>query len=241
MPHLAPGQHWIDVVLVAYAVAVMPVLSLINGRKLSADPGVSLVPRYWRTMTRGWLSAALIVVAWIGLHRDFAALGLDVPVGRYGLYGLLIVGLAAAGLVIVHLNLARVIKPSRYPELRTQMREMKILPRSTHEMLVFLGVAVTAGIWEELMYRGFLIWFIAPYAGVAGAAVLSSLVFGLGHGYQGWKGVVRTFVLGAVFAAAYVATQSLWWVMAAHALVDVWGGTLGWRVLRMPDAQSAQA
>jgi len=241
MLHLAPGQGWIDLVIIAYAVAVMPALSVINGRKLGADPGTSLVPRYWRTMIRGWLSAALIIAAWLASHRDFAALGLDMPVGPYGLYGLLAVTAAAAGLGFVHLNLGRVIKPARYPELRAQMRELKILPRTTNEMLVFLGVSLTAGVWEELMYRGFLTWFIAPYTGVIAAIVISSLIFGLGHGYQGWKGVVRTFLLGAAFAAAYVLSQSLWWVMAAHALVDLWGGTLGWRVMRMPEAQPAQA
>ena len=46
-------------------------------------------------------------------------------------------------------------------------------------------------------------------------------------------------VLGGVFALAYVLTHSLWWVMAAHALVDLWGGTLGWRVMRMPEPDVA--
>jgi len=238
---LAPGQHLIDLILVVYAVAVMPALSVINGRRLGADPDVSLVPRYWRTMLRGWLSAAMIVAAWIVLHRDFATLGLDIPVGTNGLYGLLLIAVLTIGLVVVHMNIGWVVTPKRYPELRAQMRELKILPRTTNEMLVFLGVSVTAGVWEELMYRGFLIWFITPYIGLVGAAVLSSLIFGLGHGYQGWKGIVRTFVLGGVFALAYVLTHSLWWVMAAHALVDLWGGTLGWRVMRMPEAQPAQA
>jgi membrane protease YdiL (CAAX protease family) len=241
MLYLAPGQDWIDLVLVAYAVVVMPALSVINGRRLGADPGVSLVPRYWRTMIRGWLSAALIAAVWIALRRPSAALGLDIPVGTLGMYGLLAIAVAAAGLAVAHLNISRLVSPKRSQELRAQMRELKILPRTTNEMLVFLGVAVTAGIWEELVYRGFLIWFITPYAGAIAAVAISSLIFGLGHAYQGWRGAVRTFILGAVFALAYVLTRSLWWVMAAHALVDLWGGTLGWRVMRMPDVQPAQA
>ena len=96
--------------------------------------------------------------------------------------------------------------------------------------------AQVAGIWEELLFRGFLIWFLAPYAGVVGAVAISTLAFGLGHAYQGWRGIPRTGVIGLILAAAYVAGGSLWWVMAAHALLDLYGGLLAWRISRMPEA-----
>lgn len=240
MLHLAHGQNWVDLVLVAYAVLVMPALSVFNGRRMARDPDASLLARYWRTMIRGWLTAAMVIVTWVEFHRDFAAIGLDVPVNLYGRIGL---ALVAAGLLFngyMLLNLSRFVSAERYPKLLEQMRAMKILPRSTPEMLTFLLVSVTAGTWEELLYRGYMIWFVTPYGGIAFALLFSSAIFGLGHAYQGWRGVVRTGVLGLVFALAYVATQSLWWVMAAHALVDLYGGTLAWRLLRIspPEARA---
>lgn len=236
---MATGQTPIDLLLFAYAALFMPALSVWNGRKLAQDPEGSLIARYLRTAARGWFTVAMVAAAWYFLRRDFAVLGLDVPVGLWGRIGLAIV---AAGLIfnfIAVANIRRFISPARYPKLIEQMRRMKILPRSTREMLVFLLVAITAGVWEELLYRGFLIWFLAPYGGLVAAALLSSLIFGLGHAYQGWRGVANTFLLGLVFAGFYLATKSLWWVMAAHAAVDVYGGTLAWRLLRMPAFESA--
>jgi membrane protease YdiL (CAAX protease family) len=53
------------------------------------------------------------------------------------------------------------------------------------------------------------------------AAVLSSLVFGILHAYQGWLGIVRTALLGMILAASFVVSGSLWPAIIAHALLDV--------------------
>lgn len=233
--HFAPGQNAFDVVLLVLTVAVLPAVSAFMGARLAKRPG-SLVSRYWQTMARGWLMVVLLVIDWRHSGRSFAALGLDIPVGVYGLYGLIAVAAATVFLAVMLLNLRVFIKPVRYPKLREQMREMKILPRSAPELLVFLAVAVTAGIWEELLFRGFLIWFLAPYAGVIGAALISTLAFGLGHAYQGWRGIPRTGAIGLILAVAYIASGSLWWVMAAHALLDLYGGLLAYRISQMPEA-----
>ncbi len=233
--HLAPGQNLFDVVLLVLTVAVLPAVSAVMGARLARHPG-SLVSRYWQTMARGWLMVALLAVDWRRSGRSFAALGLDVPVGAYGLYGLVAIAAAALFLAVMLLNLRVFIKPARYPKLREQMREMKILPRTTRELLAFLLVAITAGVWEELLFRGFLIWFLAPYAGIVGAIAIATLAFGLGHAYQGWRGIPRTGAVGLIFAVAYIASGSLWWVMAAHALLDLYGGLLSWRISRMPEA-----
>jgi membrane protease YdiL (CAAX protease family) len=98
------------------------------------------------------------------------------------------------------------------------------------ELAVFVPVAITAGVWEELLYRGFLIWFLAPTTGLAGAVLISSAIFGLGHAYQGWRGVLTTALVGLIFAVLYVASGSLWWLMLAHAIVDIYGGIAAFRI-----------
>jgi membrane protease YdiL (CAAX protease family) len=238
---LAPGQTPYDLLLIVFAALLMPVLSTLNGRRLARDPDAPLVPRYWRTLARGWLAVAALALLWHGTGRSAALLGLDIPVSAWGRDGLGVVAVVCVAYIVIFFNVERLVSPARYELLRAQMRRIKILPRTTGELIVFLAVAVTAGIWEELIYRGFLIWAFAPYATLAGAVVLSSAVFGLGHIYQGPRGVLTTAVLGFVFALGFVTTRSLWWVMAAHALVDLYGGTLAWRVLRMRPADGATA
>jgi membrane protease YdiL (CAAX protease family) len=58
-------------------------------------------------------------------------------------------------------------------------------------------------------------------------------MFGLLHAYQGWLGMVRTAVLGMVFATSFLVTGTLWPVIIAHAALDVLGGlVLGETLMR---------
>ncbi len=111
-------------------------------------------------------------------------------------------------IVVVLANLVRLVKPARAARLREQIGRIKILPRDGGELAVFLLVSLTAGVVEELLYRGYLIWFFSSPLGLYGAIAFTSLVFGIGHAYQGWRGVVQTGALGLLFAIVYVATES---------------------------------
>jgi membrane protease YdiL (CAAX protease family) len=101
------------------------------------------------------------------------------------------------------------------PLLRT------LLPRTGRERAAFVALAVTAGVGEELAYRGYVISVLAGLLGPVGAAVLSSVVFGVLHAYQGPLGVARTAALGGLLAWGFLASGSLWPPIAAHALLDV--------------------
>lgn len=235
MLHLASGQTLFDLALVAYAVLVLPVLSAINGRKLAQDAQAPLARRYTRMMLRGWLTVAALGALWRVTNRPLSALGLDIPLSLGGKIGLLAAGVAILAAIVVQLLLPRVITAERRARLREQMRAIKILPRSTLELVLFLGVSLTAGVWEELIYRGFLMGFVGAYAGIVGAVIVSTLIFGIGHIYQGWRGALNAGTLGLLFGVGYALSHSLWWLIAIHALVDMFGGVLAWRVLRMPE------
>ena len=238
---MMPGQNGFDLVLVALALFVLPAISAFTGRRMAKAPDDLLLPRYFKTAVRGWLVIAAIAGAWWWNARPVAWLELDIPVGEYGLYGLLFVAIVMLAMAVQILRFDRLVQPERVPQLRQQIRDIKILPRTRAEFVVFVFVALTAGIWEELLYRGFLLWFLMPYAGVVAAIILSTSVFGLGHIYQGWKGAARAAALGLAFAIGYVVSGSLWWLIALHALIDIFGGVMAWRVstLRLPDAQPA--
>ena len=98
-------------------------------------------------------------------------------------------------------------------------------------MRLFRGVSVTAGVCEEILFRGFLIWYLATFFGLTVAVFASSAVFGLGHAYQGAGGILKTGVIGLVMAGLYVLSGSLWPPVALHAATDVVNGGIAHRVL----------
>ena len=227
-----PSSSDFDLVLLFLAAVLMPAVSALAGVQLARRQAGSLLPRYWQTIARGWLVALLVLLTWRWLGRPPAQLGLDVPVGFRGLMGF--VAVAAAALVAaVQLLRLKSLMPEQMDRARKAIAGVKITPDTPAELAVFILVALSAGVWEELLYRGFLIWFLTPLTGVIGAIVLSSFVFGLGHIYQGARRALVTALIGALFAAAFVFTRSLWWLMAAHALLDIYGGSVAFRVKRL--------
>ena len=86
--------------------------------------------------------------------------------------------------------------------------------------LALLLVAVVA-IAEETIFRGYLILrFSSATASPWAAVLLSSVVFSLGHGYEGIAGVIVTGLLGLVYAVIYVSRKSLVAPVVLHFLQD---------------------
>ncbi len=97
-----------------------------------------------------------------------------------------------------------------------------LIPRTRQEKFwAVLLLAPTAAFCEEFLYRGFLLAQLTQWlrSGVW-AWVISSLAFGLAHFYQGWSGMVRASLLGALLAYPVVHSGSLYPSMLAHGLID---------------------
>lgn len=234
---------YLDTVLLLFAVVVMPAFSAMAGARMSRTPPEQrkLLPRYWQTIARGWVVTAVLVAYWHWMGRPFVWLGLDWPIGISGWLGFGFDVLIAIGFAFNATRLRRMLS-GNLEKARRALQQIKITPRTKAELALFMFVAVTAGVWEELLYRGFLIWFLTPSIGLIGAAIVSSIIFGLAHAYQGWRGMVVTTAVGLALAVMYLATRSLWWLMVAHALVDINGGVVAFRLarwIRERDATSA--
>ncbi len=144
-------------------------------------------------------------------------------------------GLGAASLIAVALAVqyAIVVRTAAgRDKARAEIRRAApFAPQSRREMAHFTLLSLTAGICEEILYRGFLIWYALQFtgAGITGAVlavVASAVVFGIAHLYQGPIGALRVAGLAAVFGGLYVACGSLWPVVVLHVYVDLAGGFL---------------
>lgn len=77
------------------------------------------------------------------------------------------------------------------------------------------------GIFEELIFRGFMHTFISRYTENSFViVVISSAAFGLIHWSLGMHAVVITSIIGAVFMIAYLRTRSLPAIMLAHFAIN---------------------
>jgi membrane protease YdiL (CAAX protease family) len=91
--------------------------------------------------------------------------------------------------------------------------------------LVFMWI--TAGFLEEFLWRGYLIeWLIDLFGSQtkltwAIVVIISAVIFGLGHGYQGTMGMFKTGAIGFVLGLSYLAVRrNLWPLIISHTLID---------------------
>mgnify|MGYP001091053060 CR=1 FL=1 len=106
------------------------------------------------------------------------------------------------------------------------------LPYTRRDLHYFYGVLITAGIVEEIVYRGFVLWYLVMFMPLWVAMAVSSIAFGLGHSYQGAGGAIRVALLGLFFAIFYVLTGSIFLPIIAHIVLDVLQGAAILEILR---------
>ena len=77
------------------------------------------------------------------------------------------------------------------------------------------------GIFEELIFRGYMHTFISRHTqSPVAIVVISSVVFGFIHWSLGLHAILITSTIGAVFMIAYMRTRSLAAIMFAHFAVN---------------------
>ena len=220
---------------------VLPWRGRARMKKLLAMPRISTVERlslYASTIAFQWLAVA--VVAWRAWAHGFTAsqFGLIVP-DRSKILIAAVVGTATIA-SLQWLNLRRM---GRIPvEARGSLQAIaeRILPQSTVELFPYLALAMTAGLCEEFLYRGFAMAVLLHVGLPAWAVVLlSSVLFGLAHSYQGRGGIVMTLLIGLILGTSRLAYGSLVPAIFWHSGVDVVAGTAGPRYLT-PKVASSQ-
>ncbi|MEM6993075.1 MAG: CPBP family intramembrane glutamic endopeptidase, partial [Myxococcota bacterium] len=144
----------------------------------------------------------------------------------------------AVGMVVLIAGVmsAQLIALPKHPDVHEAVRGQlegaaPFLPRTPTEQHWFSGVAITAGVCEEILFRGFCVAYVAAWTGLPGAVAITSVVFGLGHLYQGRSGALKTGVAGLIAGTIFVLGGTLWLPMALHVFVDLHGG-LVYRIVR---------
>lgn len=225
VPPFGVAGSAVVLVTAGYLMALAP-LGRRRFRRLRAarrtDPG-ALVAFYRRNVTGTMgllLPVAVVLLVVPGLQP--AQLGLAWPHGPSAGRALdLFVGLVASVLFtgMWWRRMARRGQPVPRPR-----RLETLLPATHAEYRWACAVSISAGICEEVVFRGLLVM-----AGIAAgwppiiAALAAGALFGGTHLYQGRLGMLLTTALGLALTWFFVATGSLLFPIVLHILIDLRG------------------
>jgi membrane protease YdiL (CAAX protease family) len=226
---VAPLWHTALLLALLLGISLIEVLTKhLTGRPplQGSTPRHSHLLGYLITLVWEWI---LLAVVWwgirmrgtplrqlLGVRRPGAKeLWMDIAIGLGFWFGsIAVLGIAGSLLRIAHLH----------PE-NVRGIVSKLAPASLAELAVWIALSISAGICEELIFRGYLqqqftaftrhIWF-----GIAIAAI----IFGSAHLYEGASGAVLIVLYGALFGILAHLRRSLRAGMFAHAWHDALSG-----------------
>jgi len=208
--------------LAAYAIVAGPVLGYFwyqrVRRRIAAGVPNAKIGLYRELVLEQTVTASAVLVLWRIGSVPASSLGLIAPRS----WALTLGVLAAVVGVLVWSSLR--LRP-KADKLRKKVQDSvgALIPDSHQERSWWAAVSVGAGISEELVFRGFLLYYLSlylPHLNTAERVLLVSLFFGLAHIYQGKSGAIGTGILGLILAGLYLMTGSLLLPVAIHAVVD---------------------
>ncbi|ARK32491.1 CPBP family intramembrane glutamic endopeptidase [Halalkalibacter krulwichiae] len=227
------------ILLLIFLVIYEPVIGYFDYQKFKKNVKTHDQARrnyYLNSIIGLWIPTLYIFLIVVFTDLTFAEIGLTLPsintepLGAVVTYS--VVGLAClyyVGILYYFIGY-QVSSKIRASFMRAKEKEyektefQEILPQTKEEKKLWNYVSLTAGVTEEVIYRGFLLFalpFLFPQLSIWLVILLASLLFGLAHTYQGWLiGVFRTMVFGVFFSILFIALGSILPLIVLHVLID---------------------
>jgi len=100
-----------------------------------------------------------------------------------------------------------------------------MLPQTAPEITMWIALSISAGVAEEIVFRGYLQKQFAALTGSSWIALaMQALLFGISHGYQGIDAMLRITLLALAFGLMALWRKSLRPGIIAHAWTDIASG-----------------
>ena len=183
------------------------------------------------------LAAVVILVTWWLHDRPFDAMGfrLSIDVKNQELTFSLIALLA----ILYAGDLLMSIRKWKKRDLTVDTLDdtTPFLPRKLRELPAYIVMCISAGVFEEIIYRGYMVtYFLPEYNFSTGPPILAvtapAFLFSLAHYYQGWQAVLKIFLLSLLLGIIFLSSGSIWVVMIIHFLIDLIGGLVAMRLMK---------
>jgi membrane protease YdiL (CAAX protease family) len=234
---IAPVWHTMLIVLVLVGYSFLSAMgsTRVVGHATGSIPEKLRIAQYAFTIAFEFF---LLFLVWIGLRlkrtriRELIGGRWDTPEAF-----LLDVAIAAGFWIVAYMVLAAMsfalgmAKPSQLTETK-KLAEM-LAPHSVAGLGVFVLVSLVAGFVEEIIFRGYLQRQIGVLCGnIYVGLVLSAVIFGASHGYEGTRRMIVIFVFGMMFGFLALWRKSLRPGMMAHGWHDAFEGVVLFFVAR---------
>ena len=226
-------MNLIDHLNILVFTCLYPIYVFFTYRKVKKDlienkPGIR-IRDYKETISWLWLLCVITIVIWISNDRMFYILRLDFSFSWVVLISILLFFITPFLFVLLFRSIRNNDeKRESIKEKLNSVSANEFLPRSKKEFKWFVFLSITAGICEELLFRGFLIWYFETLNNTFFAIILSSILFGIAHSYQGVKGIIRSGSFGLILALITIWTDSLLIPIFIHIAGDIYNGIVGW-------------
>lgn len=175
-----------------------------------------------------FIMGIVVMAVWLLFKRPLEEIGLTQPTNFQSWWWLVIVfGLVYALDTVLTLSSKKSIETT----IDNWKKRTPFLPTKNNELPEYLLLCFSAGVFEEIVYRGYLItycWYLFDgynYQQLF-SVFLPAVVFGVAHFYQGGKAVIKVIILAVFFGYLFIFSGSLLMVMILHFLVDAIGGLL---------------
>ncbi|GLX79505.1 hypothetical protein tinsulaeT_28450 [Thalassotalea insulae] len=181
---------------------------------------------YWKTILLIWPGA---ILALLSNHMTIPIIASS----NVSMLWALVILILLVGVVI-----SGIVQVKNSQKIREQLIEKMesvswLMPKTKKQLMLYLvGVCTTAGVAEEILYRGYLIPFLTQYMDQYLALVVASLIFALPHIYQGKAGILRTAIIGLGLAATVIIFDSLILAIACHFIIDAYSGYIAYISLK---------
>lgn len=173
-------------------------------------------------------AGSVIILLWYFKERTWNSLGFQLPQWNNKLVVITAIVLLAIG-YLTDLVYTYFFQHEQGEEW---FDRSSFLPQHYRELPAYLLLCCCAGIFEEIIYRGFMVnyfleerqenipWF---------ALIIPSILFSLAHFYQGWGAVMKILILAILLNLIFIYTQSLYPTMVIHFAIDLLSGLAGMR------------
>jgi uncharacterized protein len=230
--HALP-RFLIEHLLFAFLAMAAPAWDFYATQRLKKNPGSPQKIGYYRTLCAWLWIASIAAVASVGYREVFTIA--PAPEDAAWLFGHGWVRVLMVAMIVLFFGMAFLpFAMVGWKKLKNQPRTYRsakafksleyIFPATQTERHWWVFVCITAGVCEEILFRGFMLQYlhVLPWTlNLTLALLVSSVVFGLNHLYGGVGGVLSSSIAGFLFGLLFLLSGNLLIPIVLHALTDL--------------------